>query len=146
MYLHKSLKTPFVLHKFKKMSMKLIDGIEAKLGIKLRICYFLTCILSVLSARFQLENWSGQAQLGSARKLHSSGSLELENSNSNSSLQYIGYFLCKERKSMETILSQLHVVSCLTSCLAVSGLLASAAGTQTCYSSRDLNKQSGHWI
>ena len=29
---------------------------EAKLGNKLRICYFLTYILSVLSARFQLEN------------------------------------------------------------------------------------------
>ena len=34
-----------------------------------------------ISARFQLENWSA-----SARNLHSSGSLELENSSSNSSL------------------------------------------------------------
>ena len=59
-----TLKTPFVLHKFKWMSMKLIRT-EAKLGNKLRICYILTCILSLLSARFQLENWSTPAQLGS---------------------------------------------------------------------------------
>ena len=37
------------------------------------------------SARFQLENWSAPARLGSARNLHSSGSLEPENSSSNSS-------------------------------------------------------------
>ena len=31
-------------------------GTEAKLGNELKICYFLTCISSVMSARFQLEN------------------------------------------------------------------------------------------
>ena len=37
---------------------------------------FLTYILSVLSARFQLENWSAPARLGLARNFHSSSSLE----------------------------------------------------------------------
>ena len=51
----------------------------------------MTYILSVLSARFQLENWSVPARLGSAPNLHSSGSLEPENSSSNSSL--VGGFI-----------------------------------------------------
>ena len=46
----------------------------------------MTYILYILSARFQLENWSAPAWLDSARNLHSSGSLEPENSSSNSSL------------------------------------------------------------
>ena len=45
-------------------------------------------MLKIISAWCQLENWSAPAQLGSARNLHSSGSLELENSSSNSSLNY----------------------------------------------------------
>ena len=56
------------------------------MGSKLRICYFLAYILSVLSARFQLKNWSAPAWLSSAQNLHSSGSLEPENSSWNSSL------------------------------------------------------------
>ena len=42
--------------------------------------------LKKVSARFQLENWSPPARLGSARNIHSSGSLEPENSSSNPSL------------------------------------------------------------
>ena len=38
---------------------------RSKIRKKLRICYFLTYILSVLSARFQLDNWSVPAQLSS---------------------------------------------------------------------------------
>ena len=36
---------------------------------KLKICYFLTYILYVLSVRFQLENWSAPARLGSNSSL-----------------------------------------------------------------------------
>ena len=55
----------------------------------------MTYILSVLSARFQLENQSAPAWLGSARNLHSSGSLEPENSSSNSSLVRTYLLVCK---------------------------------------------------
>ena len=54
-----------------------------------KICDFLTYILSEMSARFQLENKSAPARLDSAPNLHSSGSLEPENSSSNSSLEFI---------------------------------------------------------
>ena len=70
-----------VLHIF--IEIRKFDG---SFGVGTKICYFLTYILSVLSARFQLENWSAPARLGSARNLHSSAWLELENSSSNSSL------------------------------------------------------------
>ena len=46
--------------------------------------------LLLLSARFQLENWSAPARLGSTRNLHSSGLLEPENSSLNSSLVSTG--------------------------------------------------------
>ena len=50
-------------------------------------------VLRKISARFQLENWSAPARLGSARNLHSSGSLEPENSSSNSSLLFNTSFM-----------------------------------------------------
>ena len=43
-------------------------------------------VLKKISAWFQLEYWSASARLDSARKFHSLGSLEPENSSSNSSL------------------------------------------------------------
>ena len=53
------------------------------------------------STRFQLGNWSAPARLGSARNLYSLGSLEPENSSSNSSLVFMAlhtknhnFFLC----------------------------------------------------
>ena len=46
----------------------------------------LIVVLKKFSARFQLENWSVPARLGSARNIHSSGLLEPENSSSNPSL------------------------------------------------------------
>ena len=48
-----------------------------------KICYL---IMYILSARFQLENWSAPARLGSAWNLYSSARLELGNSSSGSSL------------------------------------------------------------
>ena len=51
-----------------------------------KICYFLTYILSVMLARFQLGNWSAPARRSLARNLHSSAWLEPETSRSNSSL------------------------------------------------------------
>ena len=49
-------------------------------------------VLKQNSARFQLKNWSVPAWLGSAWNFHSSGSLEPENSSSNSSLQF--WYFC----------------------------------------------------
>ena len=63
----------------------------------------MTYILSVLSARFQLENWSAPARLGSAWNLHSSAQLELENSSSNSSLLPSTYLCARKFKCNYTI-------------------------------------------
>ena len=67
-----------------------IHDTEAKIWKKMllnnvhwKICYL---IKYILSARFQLGNWSAPARLGSARNLCSSARLELENSGSGSSL------------------------------------------------------------
>ena len=43
-----------------------IRNFDCSLGVDTKICYFLTYTLSVLSARFQLENWSAPAWLGPA--------------------------------------------------------------------------------
>ena len=55
--------------------------------IETQNCDFLADIMLELSARFQLENQCAPARLGLAQNLHSSGSLKLENSSSNSSLE-----------------------------------------------------------
>ena len=74
---HSNAKRPFVLISLHKWLWNWLE-LGAKLG---NLIY----ILSVLSARFQLENWSAPARLDSARNLHSSGLLEPENYSSNSS-------------------------------------------------------------
>ena len=69
-----------------------------------KICY-------ILSARFQLENQSAPARLGSARNLHSSAWLELENSSSGSSLiVYPGsYIIFSASDIMEAVRGQFRV-------------------------------------
>ena len=64
---------------------------DCSLGVGTKICFLLTYILSELSARFQLENQSAPARLGSARNLPSSSSLEPENSSSKSSLSQLSF-------------------------------------------------------
>ena len=56
---------------------------------------------------FQLESWSAPARLGSARNLHSSGSLEPENSSSNSSLLLTYY--CIHRSLCLLIITYVEV-------------------------------------
>ena len=84
MYLNYSLKLQIKyikIYKFIKLNIEhIIIMIEAQ------NCDFLTYILSELSARFQLENYSAPAWLGLAWNFHSSGSLEPKNSSSYSSL------------------------------------------------------------
>ena len=53
-------------------------------------------LIKLVLKKFQLENLSAPARLSSARNLHSSGSLQLENSSSNSSLDWIGDVMFKE--------------------------------------------------
>ena len=87
MYLNYSFftpKIPILLNKFIKLNIRyIIIMIEAQ---NWNLIVVPNYDLKFLSARFQLENWSAPARLDSARKFQSSGSLEPENSSSNSSL------------------------------------------------------------
>ena len=79
---HLTLKRPFVLISLHKVSWNWLESCyRNKIGK-----FYTHIVMWVLSARFQLKNWSAPAWLSSAQNLHSSGSLELENSSSNSSL------------------------------------------------------------
>ena len=88
----KALKNDKIMHFYAtkiqmndRSSMKLIQIMLQMQNWKIwKICYLM---MHILSARFQLENWSAPAWLGLARNLHSSAQLELENSSSGSSLR-----------------------------------------------------------
>ena len=88
---HSTLKTPFVLHKFKhklkKMSMKLIWIMVQKQNWEISYEFSIFWHTYCQHCQLGFSSKTKVPQLGSARNLHSSSSLEPENSSSNSSLQ-----------------------------------------------------------